>query len=200
MTNDSFLACVLKHAKAKPNQIIIKDKWNSWTWSELLKDAERFAASIKTNFTTDPNHAVIPILVGRSGKVISAILGCMLTKNAFAPLSIDQPSIRTKICLKKIGMNHILSAVDDHEIYQEDLKPLLVFEHDKATQISNDYKQNFENNALYVLFTSGSTGEPKGVSCSHKNIMNTILWSSNYLNWNETDVMGCGTQFTFQAV
>jgi len=197
MTNDSFLACVLKHAKAKPNQIIIKDKWNSWTWSELLKDAERFAASIKTNFTTDPNHAVIPILVGRSGKVISAILGCMLTKNAFAPLSIDQPSIRTKICLKKIGMNHILSAVDDHEIYQEDLKPLLVFEHDKATQISNDYKQNFENNALYVLFTSGSTGEPKGVSCSHKNIMNTILWSSNYLNWNETDVMGCGTQFTF---
>jgi transketolase len=33
MTNDSFLTCVLKHAKAKPNQIIIKDKWNSFGWN-----------------------------------------------------------------------------------------------------------------------------------------------------------------------
>ena len=48
-----------------------------------------------------------------------------------------------------------------------------------------------------MLFTSGSTGEPKGVSCSHKNIMNTILWSSDYLDWNKTDVMGCATQFSF---
>ena len=197
MTNDSFLTCVLKHAKAKPNQIIIKDKWNSWTWSELLKDAERFATSIKDNFTTDSDPAVIPILVGRSGKVVSAILGCMLTKNAFAPLSMDQPTIRTKICLKNLGKNHLLSALDEHEIYPEDLKSLLVFQYDTATQMSSGYKPNFENNTLYVLFTSGSTGEPKGVSCSHKNIMNTILWSSNYLNWNETDVMGCGAQFTF---
>ena len=193
--NSSFLTCVLKHAKARPNQVIIKDEWNSWTWCDLLKDAERFAASIKKNFTSNP--VAIPILAGRSGKVISAILGCMLTENAFAPLPIKQPAIRTKICLKKLGMNHILSALDDHEIYPEELKSLLVFEFDKITQTSRQYKQNFKNKALYVLFTSGSTGEPKGVSCSHKNIMNTILWSSDYLDWNKTDVMGCATQFSF---
>ena len=36
---------------------------------------------------------------------------------------------------------------------------------------------------IYILFTSGSTGEPKGVICDLNNIVNTVIWSKRYLNW-----------------
>ena len=35
---------------------------------------------------------------------------------------------------------------------------------------------------FYLLFTSGSTGDPKG-KLSYKNILNTLNWSKKYLRW-----------------
>ena len=43
--NESFLEHVLKEAKNNPNQIIIKDKWRSWTWNDIIKTSYRFSES-----------------------------------------------------------------------------------------------------------------------------------------------------------
>ena len=47
------------------------------------------------------------------------------------------------------------------------------------------------------MFTSGSTGEPKGVKLSYENILNTLVWSRNYLKWNKKDIIGLATEFSF---
>ena len=49
---------------------------------------------------------------------------------------------------------------------------------------------------FYVLFTSGSTGSPKGVKLSYANIHNTLLWSKKYLHWSKQKI-GIATQFSF---
>ena len=45
----------------------------------------------KPNYSLSQKPVTIPLLVGRSGKVISAIIGCLISGNAFAPLSINYP-------------------------------------------------------------------------------------------------------------
>jgi amino acid adenylation domain-containing protein len=186
---------VLKEAKNNPNQIIIKDKWRSWTWNDIIKTSYRFSEAIRNNYPLSQKPVAIPLLVGRSGKVISAILGCLITENAFAPLSIKHPSYRIKKSIELLNADHVLSALDESESISDDLKSMAVFENENSS--SSTFPNNAKNELLYVLFTSGSTGEPKGVLCSHLNIMNTILWSEHYLDWKKTDIIGCATQFSF---
>ena len=193
--NESFLKRVFKEAENNPNQIIVKDKWHSWTWSDIIKTSYRFSEAIRNNYPLSQKPVAIPLLVGRSGKVISAILGCLITENAFAPLSIKHPSYRIKKSIELLNADHVLSALDESESISDDLKSMAVFENENSS--SSTFPNNAKNELLYVLFTSGSTGEPKGVLCSHLNIMNTILWSEHYLDWKKTDIIGCATQFSF---
>jgi len=193
--NESFLEHVLKEAKNNPNQIIIKDKWRSWTWNDIIKTSYRFSETIRNNYSLSQKPVTIPLLVGRSGKVISAIIGCLISGNAFAPLSIKYPSYRIKKSIELLNADCVLSTLDESESISNDLKPIVIFENENSS--SSTFPNNTKNELLYVLFTSGSTGEPKGVLCSHLNIMNTILWSQHYLDWKKTDIIGCATQFSF---
>ena len=194
--NESFLERVFKEAENNPNHILVKDKWRSWTWNDIIKTSYGFSKAIQDNHSLSKKPMAIPLLVGRSGKVISAILGCLISGKAFAPLSIKQPSFRIKKSMRLLNTACILSALDESESIPDGLKPIEVFGNENFIS-SKTFPNNAKNELLYVLFTSGSTGEPKGVLCSHLNIMNTILWSEHYLDWKKTDVIGCATQFSF---
>jgi acyl-CoA synthetase (AMP-forming)/AMP-acid ligase II len=53
------------------------------------------------------------------------------------------------------------------------------------------------NENCYILFTSGSSGVPKAVQITYKNLLNTIQWGFDQFDWDENDIVGIPTKFSF---
>ena len=162
---------------------------------ELKSLALRFADTINSNKDLS-NSFVVPILVGRRLETIAAILGSLIVGKAFAPLSNNQPSLRINACLDEIGTTFLLNGLGKDEKPSVDAA-FLLSKSDRELDLNNVSVSVDEQDLLYVLFTSGSTGKPKGVLCSHSNILNTLEWSADYIDWNEDDCIGVASYFSF---
>jgi len=56
---------------------------------------------------------------------------------------------------------------------------------------------NTSRDPAYIMFTSGSTGSPKGVVITHSNVIHFIEWAVPYFGLNETDRVSCHSPLHF---
>ena len=192
MNKTNFVDIIFQKSDSQPDKIILMDQWRNWTWHDILSRSFEYSEIIRENFQN--KVSAIPILVGRSGESIAAIIGTMISGHIFAPISLNQPTLRIKNIIDSLNSDKALSGLHYSEKKPKKLK-FVELVGSKTVRLENNKPKH--NKLLYILFTSGSTGKPKGVLCSHENILNTIIWSKQYLNWNKTDIMGCATQFSF---
>ena len=185
------------NAAAAPDKVILRDAERSWTWAELVDHASAYADIIRQSKT--PDDAIIPIFVGRSGESVAAILGCLAAERAFSPLSTDQPEARLVACLDRMDADFILAErfkVPANGVFAS--RPVFTASPEQGTVIPSSLPPAAaETDLLYVLFTSGSTGDPKGVMVDHGNIINTLLWSHDILDWHPSDTIGLAVNVYF---
>jgi acyl-coenzyme A synthetase/AMP-(fatty) acid ligase len=185
--NNILLEKIFYNYLKNPNKIIISDANKSLTWKELVDYSLYYSlkfSKIKSKY--------IPILVNRKIETIIVILAIILANKVFCPMSCAIPNYRRSVISKMLKSNLIVNCskikiskkmVNNKKNKTESLKKIF---------IKNNLKDEF-----YVLFTSGSTGAPKGVKLSYENILNTIIWSKSYINWNKKDKIGIASQFSF---
>ncbi|UIJ60638.1 amino acid adenylation domain-containing protein [Amycolatopsis acidiphila] len=127
--------------------------WSSGelSYGELADRALRIAASLEVS----PGDTV-GVRLPKGPDQIAAVLGVLAVGAAYVPIGVDQPEVRAERIRRIAGLRTVLSSA---EATAEPLaEPVRVAEESVA----------------YVLFTSGSTGEPKGVEVPHRAAMNTI--------------------------
>ena len=197
-----FLDKVFEHSQHNPDFNILFDSDRSWSWVELLSKAYEYGKLFQS-MEIDAHCTAIPILTSRSGECIAAILGAMLSGLAFAPLNRNQPNSRLESCMGALGANFVINPSRNliktkwERVMTPDEDVLNVFGRNKSFAAHFSGKHLGPDDNLYVLFTSGSTGKPKGVIATHSNILNTVEWSRSLIDWLETDVIGCCTDFSF---
>lgn len=185
--------------KDTPEKIIVIDKDQTWTWEMLLSRACAYAEALKHCDDDSRSNPIIPLLAGRNGDTIAAILGILLSGRAVAPVSSQQPRDRLLRCLNIMEAKTAISTLDPAETSLDGFPvPLITMVTDKVgVAFSNPPEEPPEDRLLYILFTSGSTGLPKGVVADYGNLINTMRWSTDILNWRDDDIMGCVTNFFF---
>ena len=95
MNKTNFVDIIFQKSDSQPDKIILMDQWRNWTWHDILSRSFEYSEIIRENFQN--KVSAIPILVGRSGESIAAIIGTIISGHIFAPISLNQPTLRIKI-------------------------------------------------------------------------------------------------------
>lgn len=175
-----------------PQKVVVYDSERSWTWQELMEEAHAYAESIR-QFAL--GEEIIPIIVDRSGRSVAAMIGCLLAGKCFANISHELPILRIEHCIHKTKS---ALCIDVSGLYTQQLSQFcnVLSKQESTTNQWHDCEIVL-NRLLYILFTSGSSGDPKAVKVTTSNIENTMMWSLDMIDWRPTDIMGCASQFSF---
>jgi len=162
-----------KHiAHAFAVKIAAHNNKNSLTYSDLNCLSDKFAVYLTRNLDVTPNCRVA-VMSQKSNDYIIAILGCMKAGVTFVPISYRTPSNRVRSIISaadcKLLIVDNLTQAYDYSIPVEDLSKQNYLSV-SASESSNAQFDVGENTVAYIMFTSGSSGEPKGVMVTHRNL------------------------------
>ena len=188
-------------AEKYPDKIAFEDERRSLSFSKLQSEAFHIATIL-----IDQGYRRQPILIylQKSVEVVSAFLGVAYSGNFYSPIDTNMPKERVDKILGKLQPVAIITDETHKEeaeliikdgaviVYEDAMNSLI-----KENLIRKTVESIIDTDVLYVLFTSGSTGVPKGGIISHKAIIDFTEWAAEDLNFSEYSIMGNQCPFYF---
>lgn len=136
--------------------------------------------------------------MSKSVKAIVSFLGIACSGNFYTPIDVDMPKVRVEKILLTLQPKAIITDKEHFQkakdIFGEDIK-ILLYEDLIATLKNESLLESISlkmiaDNVLYVLFTSGSTGNPKGVVISHRSVIDYVDWVSETFKITNENIFG----------
>ena len=143
---------------------------------------------------------VVSILISRSELMPICGLASMRACVTYQPLDATYPTERLNFMVKDSNAKLLITTSKERNLITEyDGNVILI---DKLSDIKKeDCKLDKANpdDIMILLYTSGSTGIPKGVRLSQKNISCFVGWYKRYFNLTSSDSVGAYASFGFDA-
>ena len=189
-----------EQARRSPNSVAVIDPQDNWTYGEIDEAANRLSNALITA-RVQPKD-VVAIYAERNASLVIAIFSILKAGATFLILDPAYPPARTIDYLRAAQPKGWLqlSRIDDRDELASYLDALDLHCRMKIPNAKSELLQSlayFADSApdirvgaddpAYIAFTSGSTGEPKGVVCRHGPITNFLPWQKEAFGFTEND-------------
>lgn len=157
-----------------PSNIALTDGQIKLTYEELDKKSDLYASYLINNKGIS-SGGLIAISVSHNINMIATILAILKTGNGYIPIEPSFPLERIQYMLKESEALAIITEKKYSRILSSTCKYIFIEELQAiATDIFSFKTNEFSNEKAYVLYTSGSTGQPKGVIVTQENVLNYV--------------------------
>src|SRR5207244_12636192 len=117
---------------------------------------------------------------------VEAVLGVLATGAGYVPVGIDHPLARRELIYTNAGVRCVLASEESLREWPRSVEVVTVESAAAAAPLEGPVPVDADDLA-YVMYTSGSTGEPKGVMVAHRSAVNTIDAINERFGIGETD-------------
>ncbi|APP14651.1 peptide synthetase [Bacillus altitudinis] len=178
------------NVRKQPNAVALSAGDHTMTYAELNEQANRLARHLQKNGVH--HQTVTAILAERTPELIVSLLAVLKAGATYVPIDPDYPESRIQYMLKDSGATHLLThssfisqtrslAFDGTYLFADDQEILLMSSENLPLEAGLD-------DTAYIMYTSGTTGQPKGIMTTHSNIARVVK-NTNYLTILETDTL-----------
>ncbi|MEX0447698.1 amino acid adenylation domain-containing protein [Xenorhabdus sp. SGI246] len=176
------------------------------TYEELNRQANKLAHAFVAAGIQAENR--IGLCMERSPDMVIALLGILKAGAAYVPLDPEYPADRLRHILTDSEPALVLSHHGLQRHLPDTNVPLWIWENEEfQATLAEQRGDNLSiidlgltsRNLAYVLYTSGSTGLPKGVMNEHRGVVNRLLWAKDEYQLNPNDLVLQKTPFSFDV-
>jgi len=177
-----------------PNKTAFADENETLSFADISATARSIGSFLHAR---DIHRSPVAVFMEKSPAMVGAFLGTAYGGNYYVPLDAEMPAFRIKLILETLNPPLLIcdSATASLAAEWELPYPVVNFSEAKSHPINESAladirRRAIDTDPLYVVFTSGSTGIPKGVVACHRSVIDYIDNLSNVLDVTEHTVFG----------
>lgn len=160
-------------AQTTPNQVAVEFQESRLTYRQLDEKANQLANLL---IQENKKSAPIAILLSRGIDMIVALLAVVKSGVPYVPIDTGLPSERIRFILEDCKADYVLTETGNKNSTAHSAKAIFIDQYDrfeKFDRSSPEIEISAEDN-VYIIYTSGTSGVPKGVCISNMALINYV--------------------------
>lgn len=200
---NNVMGYLRQRAKDSYDRVAVIEEDRTCTFGELFEYSITVAAILKKN---QVNKKPVIVLMDKGIMTLYAFFGIAYSGNHYCLINPDLPEARAKAIKNILATPYVIT--DRKHLNQAkgwfwDSECWLIEDLIEAkadlTLAKTAYEQTIDTDPLYINFTSGSTGVPKGVMIAHHSVIDFIETFVDTFEINENDRIGNQAPFDFDV-
>ena len=187
-----------QQAKATPDNIAVVYKDKRLTYAEVDRMSDRIAGNIASRGLGEED--VVSVLISRSEWMAIASLGVQKAGCAYQPLDPTYPKERLNFMMQDANAKLLIADEDLRPIVDEYQGEVVLTKELTALPEVTELPEGPKPSSLFImLYTSGSTGVPKGCQLTNGNLVAFIHWYHRYFDLKAGDKVTAYASYGFDA-
>lgn len=200
---NSVLPWLDETAKRLPDKLALQDISGNITYQEYRSKSLAIAHKIVEINKGEMKKPVV-VYLEKGKEVLVSFMGVAYSGCFYSPIDTEMPLSRVDKILEVLKPEIVITTnklktnfekfnfYGSYIIYEE-----TICSEEDETAVKPYTEKIIDTDLLYVLFTSGSTGVPKGVSICHRSVIDYIDWVTEAFNITQKDTFGNQAPFYF---